>query len=76
MPFLIMQVGSKKIVQAMKNVSIELKNVIFISQSKDRSSDNFLSKREDNIHYNYIGMKKISNLFLNNFNTINNKYNQ
>jgi len=60
----------------MKNVSIELKNVIFISQSKDRSSDNFLSKREDNIHYNYIGMKKISNLFLNNFNTINNKYNQ
>ena len=49
-----MQVGSKKIVQAMKNVSIELKNVIFISQSKDRSSDNFLSKREDNIHYNNI----------------------
>ena len=76
MPFLIMQVGSKKIVQAMKNVSIELKNVIFIPQSKDRFSDNFLSRREDKIHYNYIGMKKISNLFLYNFNSINNKYNQ
>jgi len=76
MPFLIMQVGSKKIGQAMKSVSNELKNVIFIPQSKDRYSDNFLLRREDNIHYNYIGMKKISNLFLNNFNTINNKYNQ
>ena len=71
-----MQVGSKKIGQAMKSVSNELKNVIFIPQSKDRYSDNFLSRREDNIHYNYIGMKKISNLFLNNFNSINNKYNQ
>ena len=76
MPFMILQVGSKKIGDAMKQVSKELKNVTFIAQSKDRSSDNFLSKREDNIHYNYIGMKKISNLFLNNFNTINNKYNQ
>ena len=76
LPFMILQVGSKKIGNAMKQVSKELKNVTFIAQSKDRSSDNFLSKREDNIHYNYIGMKKISNLFLNNFNTINNKYNQ
>ena len=76
MPFLIMQVGSKKIGQAMKSVSNELKNVIFIPQNMDKSSYNFLSRREDNIHYNYIGMKKISNLFLNNFNSINNKYNQ
>ena len=76
MPFLIMQVGSKKIGQAMKSVSNELKNVIFIPQNMDRSSYNFLSRREDKIHYNYIGMKKISNLFFNNFNSINNKYNQ
>ena len=76
MPFLIMQVGSKKIGQAMKRVSNELKNVIFIPQNMDRSSYNFLSRREDNIHYNYIGMKKISDLFFNNFNSINNKYNQ
>ena len=76
MPFLIMQVGSKKIGQAMKSVSNELKNVIFIPQNMDKSSYNFLSRREDNIHYNYIGMKKISNLFFNNFNSINNKYNQ
>jgi hypothetical protein len=76
MPFLIMQVGSKKIGQAMKSVSNEIKNVIFIPQNMYRSSYNFLSRREDNIHYNYIGMKKISNLFFNNFNSINNKYNQ
>ena len=76
MPFLIMQVGSKKIGQAMKSVSNELKNVIFIPQNMDKSSYNFLSRREDNIHYNYNGMKKISNLFFNNFNSINNKYNQ
>ena len=54
MPFLIMQVGSKKIGQAMKSVSNELKNVIFIPQNMDRSSYNFLSRREDNIHYNSV----------------------
>jgi len=73
MPFMIMQVGSNKIVKAMKNVSNELNNVIFIPQSKDKSSNNFLSKREDNIHYNYLGMKKIGILFSQEFNKINNK---
>ena len=68
MPFMIMQVGSKKIGLAMKQVSEELKNVTFIPQNKDRSSKNFLPRLEDNIHYNYFGMKKIGTLFSNKFN--------
>jgi len=67
MPFMIMQVGSKKIVDAMKKVSTQLKNVIFIPQSKEIDSYNFLSRLEDNIHYDYEGMKKIGILFSENF---------
>ena len=73
MQFMIMQVGSKKIGLAMKQVSEELKNVTFIAQNKDISSYNFLPRLEDNIHYNYFGMKKIGILFSNNF---NNKHKQ
>ena len=71
MPFMILQVGSKKIGLAMKQVSEQLKNVTFIPQNKDRSSKNFLPRLEDNIHYNYFGMKKIGTLFSN---KINNNY--
>ena len=74
MPFMIMQVGSKKIGDAMKQVSKELNNVTFIAQNKDISSYNFLPRIEDNIHYNYFGMKKIGILFANNFNKINNNH--
>ena len=71
MPFIIMQVGSKKISNAMKQVSEELKNVTFIAQNKDRTSFNYLPRLKDNIHYNYFGMKKIGILFSNNFNKLN-----
>ena len=73
MQFIIMQVGSEKIGEAMKQVSKQLKNVTFIAQNKDISSYNFLPRLEDNIHYNYFGMKKIGILFSNNF---NNKHKQ
>ena len=73
MQFVIMQVGSEKIGEAMKQVSKQLKNVTFIAQNKDISSYNFLPRLEDNIHYNYFGMKKIGILFSNNF---NNKHKQ
>ena len=73
MQFMIMQVGSEKIGEAMKQVSKQLKNVTFIAQNKDISSYNFLPRLEDNIHYNYFGMKKIGILFSNNF---NNKHKQ
>ena len=63
LPFMILQVGSKKIGNAMKQVSEELKNVTFIAQNKDISSFNYLPRLEDNIHYNYFGMKKIGILF-------------
>jgi hypothetical protein len=76
LPFMILQVGSKKIGNAMKQVSKELKNVTFITQNKDISSFNYLPRLEDNIHYNYFGMKKIGILFSNNFNKFNNNYNQ
>ena len=75
MPFIIMQVGSKKISNAMKQVSEELKNVTFIAQNKDRISFNYLPRLKDNIHYNYFGMKKIGILFSNNFNKLNNNNN-
>jgi hypothetical protein len=74
MPFMIMQVGSKKIGHAMKQVSQELKNVTFIAQNKDVSSYNYLPRLEDNTHYNYFGMKKIGILFSNNFNKLNNNH--
>lgn len=73
MPFMILQVGSKKIGRAMKQVSEEINNVIFIPQDKNESSYNFLSRLEDNIHYNYFGMKKIGILFSENFNKLINK---
>ena len=73
MQFMIMQVGSEKIGKSMKQVSKQLKNVTFIAQNKDISSYNFLPRLEDNIHYNYFGMKKIGILFSNNF---NNKHKQ
>ena len=76
MPFMIMQVGSKKIGHAMKQVSKELKNVTFIAQNKDVSSFNYLPRLEDNTHYNYFGMKKIGILFSNNFNKLNNNHKQ
>ena len=53
----------------------ELKNVTFIAQNKDISSFNYLPRLEDNIHYNYFGMKKIGILFSNNFNKLNNNNN-
>jgi hypothetical protein len=76
MPFMILQVGSKKIGYAMKQVSEELKNVTFIAQNKDKSSPSYLPRLEDNIHYNYFGMKKIGILFSNNFNKLNNNHKQ
>ena len=76
MPFMILQVGSKKIGYAMKQVSEELKNVTFIAQNKDKSSPSYLPRLEDNIHYNYSGMKKIGILFSNNFNKLNNNHKQ
>ena len=71
LPFMILQVGSEKIGRAMKQVSKELKNVTFITQNKDIYSFNYLPRLEDNIHYNYFGMKKIGILFSNNFNKLN-----
>ena len=68
MPFMILQVGGGKVVQAMKKVSTEINSVSFIAQSKDSNSYNFLpryGKDRDkyNAHYNYFGMKKIGVLF-------------
>ena len=68
MPFMILQVGRGKVVQAMKRLGNEINNVSFIPQSKDPNSYNFLSRygkdrdKYEN-HYNYYGMKKIGILF-------------
>ena len=68
MPFMILQVGRGKVVQAMRRLGNEMNNVSFIPQSKDPNSFNYLprySKDRDKNgnHYNYYGMKKIGILF-------------
>ena len=68
MPFMILQVGGGKVVQAMKRLGNEMNNVSFIPQSKDPYSFNYLARYgkdrdKHGNHYNYYGMKKIGVLF-------------
>ena len=68
MPFMILQVGGGKVVQAMKRLGNEMNNVSFIPQSKNPDSFNYLarySKDRDKHgnHYDYYGMRKIGVLF-------------
>lgn len=62
LPFLLLQVGSEKVVEGMKQTALALSQVILLPQSQDPASPEFLHKIE-NGHYNYHGMKRMSSRF-------------
>lgn len=73
LPFLILGVGSKKVQNAMVQVSNKLTNVTFIERSQDVNKSNYTPiythkwKGKPVGHYNYEGMKKIGQLFYKSF---------
>ena len=75
LPFLMLGVGSKKVQNAMAQVSNKLTNVSFIKRSQDVNKSNYTSiythkwKDKPVGHYNYEGMKKIGQLFFESYQT-------
>jgi hypothetical protein len=75
LPFLILGVGSKKVQNAMVEVSNKLTNVSFIERSQDINMSNYTPiythkwKDKPVGHYNYEGMKKIGQLFFESYQT-------
>ena len=73
LPFLILGVGSKKVQKAMFEVSKKLNNVSFIERSREVNNINYTPiythkwKDKPVGHYNYEGMKKIGQLFFENY---------
>jgi len=73
LPFLLLGVGSKKVQNAMVKVSNKLTNVTFIERSQDLNKSNYTPiythkwKGKPVGHYNYEGMKKIGQLFYENY---------
>ena len=64
LPFLILQVGSGKVVEGMQNAANTMDNVSFIPQSKDPNSPAYLPGYGPPVgHYNYEGMKRIGTQF-------------
>jgi len=64
LPFFILQVGNGLVVQGMKDAADSLKNVFYIPQSLDTEATNYLPKYGPPVgHYDYEGMKRIGNLF-------------
>lgn len=64
LPFLIFQVGSGKVVKAMKNIAKNDAYVSLITQSKDKNATNYFEKNPPPLgHYKYKSMKKIGELF-------------
>ena len=70
LPFLILGVGSKKVQNAMVQVSKKLTNVTFIDRSQDVNKSNYTPiythkwKGKPVGHYNYEGMKKLDSYFI------------
>lgn len=69
MPFLMLEVGSKKVVEGMQEASSRLHNVTLVKRSNNKNTENFTPtyshywKGKPAGHYNYEGMKKIGYLF-------------
>lgn len=64
LPFLMFQVGHGKVVEAMKNVAQEDKNVVLIPQEKDKNSRFYFEKNPPPVgHYVTDSMKRIGMLF-------------
>lgn len=69
MPFLMLEVGSKKVIEGMREASNVLTNVTLVKRSNNKSAKNYTPiyshywKGKPAGHYNYEGMKKIGHLF-------------
>jgi len=66
LPFLLLQVGSGKVIEGMKQTAHDVPNVSLLTQSADPASPEFLPKLP-NGHYNHTGMKLIGDRFANTF---------
>lgn len=73
LPFLMLNVGSKKVVKGMKEAVKSLPNVTLVEKSNDPLNDNYTPtythfwNGKPAGHYNYIGMKKIGELFFDSY---------
>lgn len=73
LPFLLLGVGSNKVISKMKETSINLSNVTLIERSFNSYDENFTPRYNHHWngkpanHYNYTGMKKIGQLFFENY---------
>ena len=69
MPFLMLEVGSKKVVDGMRKAIKKLNNVSLVNRSKNPAANNYTPIYSHNWngkavgHYNYEGMKRIGHLF-------------
>jgi hypothetical protein len=64
LPFFMLQVGGGKVVEGMKSTADSLENVFYIPQSRDPEAANYLPTYGPPVgHYTYEGMKRIGNLF-------------
>lgn len=73
LPFLMLNVGSNKVVRGMKDTVKSMPNITLVEKSKDPLNDNYTPTythfwNEKPVgHYNYTGMKKIGELFFNSY---------
>ena len=64
LPFIIFQVGNEKVVQAMRNISNEDKNVTLIPQEYQKESEYYFPRNPSPLgHYTYESMKRIGEYF-------------
>ncbi len=62
LPFLLFQVGNRKVVEGMKRTAQDVGNVTLIPQDQKNTSADFYQKME-NGHYNHEGLKKLGGRF-------------
>ena len=73
LPFLMLNVGSNKVVHGMKDAAMSMPNVTLVEKSNNPLNDNYTPtythfwKGKPADHYNYTGMKKIGALFFSSY---------
>ncbi len=64
LPFILFEVGHKKVVEAMRDVATHLDHVKLIPQTNDKNSPFYFPKNPQPLgHYTYAGQKKLGRLF-------------
>ena len=80
LPFLMLGVGSNKVINKMKETSLNLSNVTLIERSLKPHAQNYTPRYTHDWngkpanHYNYTGMKKIGQLFFENYSKLYGNY--